>query len=76
MDKPLLVPALRERPENSTTLVVHPCGSRDPRLESVARSYQFSNLVEETLATQLLEQNDVFCALSALPWSSVTAAVR
>jgi predicted TIM-barrel fold metal-dependent hydrolase len=60
MDKPYWFPLYAKAEELNATLVVHPCGSRDPRLESVARSYQFSNLVEETLATQLLEQNDVF----------------
>lgn len=60
MDKPYWYPLYAKAEELKATLIVHPCGSRDVRLESIARSYQFSNLVEETLATLLLEQNDVF----------------
>ena len=60
MDQPYWFPLYEAAEALEATLIVHPCGSRDPRLESIARPYQFSNLVEETLATQLLEQNDVF----------------
>jgi len=42
------------------TLVVHPSISKDPRIEIIAHSYQFNNVKEETLATLLLEQSDVF----------------
>jgi predicted TIM-barrel fold metal-dependent hydrolase len=42
------------------TLIVHPSISRDPRLAILSHSYQFNNLVEEALATQLYEQSDVF----------------
>jgi len=66
MDKPYWFPLYAKAEELNATLVVHPCGSRDQRLESIARSYQFSNLVEETLATQLLEQNDVFARFPRL----------
>lgn len=60
MDQPYWFPLYEAAEALGATLIVHPCGSRDPRLESIARPYQFSNLVEETLATLLLEQNDVF----------------
>jgi predicted TIM-barrel fold metal-dependent hydrolase len=50
----------------SATLVVHPSISRDPRLAILPHSYQFNNLVEETLATQLYEQSDVFGRFPAL----------
>lgn len=42
------------------TLIVHPSGSRDPRLEPIPHAYQFNSLVEETLATTLYERGDVF----------------
>ncbi len=42
------------------TLIVHPSISKDPRLESIPHGYQFNNLTEETLATLLYEQGDVF----------------
>jgi predicted TIM-barrel fold metal-dependent hydrolase len=44
----------------SCTLVVHPSISKDPRLERIPHSYQYNNLTEETLATLLLENSDVF----------------
>ena len=42
------------------TLVVHPSISHDPRLDGIPHSYQYNNVTEETLATLLLEQGDVF----------------
>lgn len=42
------------------TLIVHPSISRDPRIAILPHSYQFNNLVEEALATQLYEASDVF----------------
>lgn len=42
------------------TLVVHPSSTRDPRLDGIPNAYQYNNLTEETLATLLLEQSDVF----------------
>ena len=66
MDQPYWYPLYAAAEALGATLIVHPCGSRDPRLESIARPYQFSNLVEETLATLLLEQNDVFARFPKL----------
>ena len=42
------------------TLVVHPSISRDPRIERIPHNFPFNNLKEETLATLLLENSDVF----------------
>ncbi|MBI2989475.1 MAG: amidohydrolase [Deltaproteobacteria bacterium] len=41
-------------------LIVHPSISRDPRIEIIPHSYQYNNLTEETLATLLLENSNVF----------------
>lgn len=41
-------------------LIVHPSISRDPRVEIIPHNYQYNNITEETLATQLLENSDVF----------------
>jgi predicted TIM-barrel fold metal-dependent hydrolase len=48
------------------TLVVHPSITRDPRLERIKSGYQFNNLTEETLATLLYEQSDVFARFPRL----------
>lgn len=41
-------------------LIIHPSISRDPRIEIIPHSYQYNNLTEETLATLLLENSNVF----------------
>jgi len=53
-------PLYRKAEELQATLVVHPSMSRDPRLAVVPFSFQYNFLVEETLATLLLENSDVF----------------
>ncbi|VCU68813.1 Amidohydrolase [Pigmentiphaga humi] len=53
-------PLYEKAEELDATLIVHPSVSRDPRLEIIPHSYQYNNLTEETLATQLLERSDVF----------------
>jgi predicted TIM-barrel fold metal-dependent hydrolase len=53
-------PLYAKAAELQATLVVHPSISRDPRLAIIPHSYQYNNLTEETLATLLLEQSDVF----------------
>lgn len=53
-------PLYRRAEELDCTLIVHPSHSRDVRLEGIPHSYQYNNLTEETLATMLLEQFDVF----------------
>ena len=52
---------LYERAEMlSVTLVVHPSMSRDPRLQSIPRAFQYNFMREEALAVLLLEHSDVF----------------
>ena len=41
-------------------LIVHPSISRDPRIEIIPHNYQYNNITEETLATLLLENSNVF----------------
>jgi predicted TIM-barrel fold metal-dependent hydrolase len=53
-------PLFKRAEELDATLIIHPSVTRDPRLDSVPHSYQFNNLVEEALATLLLETSDVF----------------
>jgi predicted TIM-barrel fold metal-dependent hydrolase len=59
-------PLYKKAEELDVTLIVHPSLSRDPRIELIAHSYQFNNLTEETLATLLLEQSDVFAKFPKL----------
>jgi predicted TIM-barrel fold metal-dependent hydrolase len=60
MDDPYWYPLYRRAAELGATLMVHPSLSRDPRIEPLPHSYQFNNLVQETLATALLERSTVF----------------
>ncbi len=53
-------PLYKKAEELQATLVVHPSISRDPRLDRIPHSYQYNNVTEETLATLLLENSDVF----------------
>jgi predicted TIM-barrel fold metal-dependent hydrolase len=58
---------LYERAEAiDATLIVHPSITRDPRLDGIANAYQYNNLTEETLATLLLEQGNVFARFPRL----------
>jgi predicted TIM-barrel fold metal-dependent hydrolase len=59
--------ALYERAESlDATLIVHPSITRDPRLDGIYNAYQYNNLTEETLATLLLEQGNVFARFPRL----------
>jgi len=60
MDDAYWYPLYEAAEKLNCTLVVHPSISRDPRIEKIPHSYQFNNLSEETLATMLLENSDVF----------------
>lgn len=60
MDDAYWHPLYQRAAELGVTLIVHPSISRDPRIEPLSHSYQFNNLVQETLATSLLEHSDVF----------------
>jgi predicted TIM-barrel fold metal-dependent hydrolase len=60
LDSDVWFPLYEKAEELQATLVVHPSISRDPRLERIPHSYQYNNMTEETLATLLLENSDVF----------------
>ena len=60
MDDEAWFPLYEKAEELQATLVVHPSISRDPRLDRIPHSYQYNNMTEETLATLLLENSDVF----------------
>jgi predicted TIM-barrel fold metal-dependent hydrolase len=66
MDSDYWYPLYRKAEELGATLVVHPSIARDPRIEPLSHSYQFNNLVQETLATALLEQSGVFTEFPGL----------
>ena len=52
---------LYERAEAlSATLIIHASISRDPRVQLLPHSYQYNFMTEQTLATDLLQQSDVF----------------
>ena len=42
------------------TLIIHPSVTHDPRLAPIVSAYQYNSLTEETLATLLFENTDVF----------------
>jgi predicted TIM-barrel fold metal-dependent hydrolase len=60
MDDKAWFPLYKRAEELDATLVVHPSISLDKRIEKIPHSYQYNNLTEETLATLLLENSDVF----------------
>ena len=60
MDDKAWFPLYKKAEELDATLVVHPSISFDKRIEKIPHSYQYNNLTEETLATLLLENSDVF----------------
>ena len=64
MDDAYWHPLFKRAEELSATLIIHPSVTHDPRLDSVPHSYQFNNLVEEALATLLLETGGRLRALS------------
>jgi predicted TIM-barrel fold metal-dependent hydrolase len=53
-------PLYRRAEATGITLIIHPSVTHDPRLIPIASAYQYNNLTEETLATLLLENTDVF----------------
>ncbi len=53
-------PLYERAQELNAPLIVHPSISRDPRIEIIPHNYQYNNVTEETLATQLLENSNVF----------------
>jgi predicted TIM-barrel fold metal-dependent hydrolase len=60
VDDPAWFPLYAAAESLNATLVIHPSISRDPRVERIPHSYQYNNMTEETLATLLYEQSDVF----------------
>jgi predicted TIM-barrel fold metal-dependent hydrolase len=48
------------------TLIIHPSITHDRRLHPIVSAYQYNNLTEETLATLLLENTDVFAQFPRL----------
>jgi predicted TIM-barrel fold metal-dependent hydrolase len=53
-------PLYRRAEALNMTLIIHPSVTHDPRLVPIASAYQYNSLTEETLATLLLENTDVF----------------
>jgi predicted TIM-barrel fold metal-dependent hydrolase len=53
-------PLYKRAEELDMTLIIHPSVTHDPRLAPVSSAYQYNSLTEETLATLLLENTDVF----------------
>ncbi len=66
LDNEAWFPLYERAEELQATLVVHPSISRDPRLAIIPHSYQYNNMTEETLATLLLENSDVFARFPTL----------
>jgi predicted TIM-barrel fold metal-dependent hydrolase len=60
VNDPYWFPLYKKAEELNATLIVHPSSSRDPRIEVIASNYQINNIIEETIATMLYEQSDVF----------------
>jgi predicted TIM-barrel fold metal-dependent hydrolase len=53
-------PLYRRAEALEMTLIVHPSVTHDPRLAPIVSAYQYNSVTEETLATLLLENTDVF----------------
>ena len=53
-------PLYRKAVELKAPLIVHASISRDPRITILPHSYQYNFMTEQALATQLLENSDVF----------------
>jgi predicted TIM-barrel fold metal-dependent hydrolase len=60
VNDPYWFPLYKKAEELNATLIIHPSSSKDPRIEIIASNYQINNIVEETIATLLYEQSDVF----------------
>jgi predicted TIM-barrel fold metal-dependent hydrolase len=60
MDEEYWFPLYEKAEELDATLIVHPSITRDVRIERIPHSYQYNNMTEETLATLLLENGEVF----------------
>ena len=60
MNDPYWYPIYEKASELKAPLVVHASISRDPRIAILPANYQYNFMTEEALATQLLEESDVF----------------
>jgi len=60
MDQPYWFPLYERAQELDIGLLVHPAATFDRRVEYLANNYQFANVIEEYIATQLLSQSNVF----------------
>lgn len=60
MDQPYWFPLYERAQELGIGLIVHPAGTFDRRVEHITNNYQFANVIEEYIATQLLSQTNVF----------------
>ncbi len=66
LDQEAWFPLYEKAEELGATLVVHPSGTEDPRLDGLPHPYQYNNLTEETLATMLLRKGNVFAKFPKL----------
>ncbi len=60
MNDPYWYPIYEKSCELKAPLIVHASISRDPRITIIPHNYQYNFLTEEALATQLLQNGDVF----------------
>lgn len=60
LNAPFWFPLYERAEALNATLIVHPSVTRDRRLDGIYNAYQYNNTTEETLATLLLEQGNVF----------------
>lgn len=60
MDQPYWFPLYERAQELNVGLMVHPAATFDRRVEHIPDNYQFANVIEEYIATQLLSQSNVF----------------
>ena len=60
MNDPYWYPIYEKSCELKAPLIVHASISRDPRIVAIPHNYQYNFMTEEALATQLLQNTDVF----------------
>ena len=60
MDDPYWYPLYERAIQLGIGLIVHPAATFDRRLERLTNNYQFANVIEEYIATQLLSQSNLF----------------
>ena len=60
VNDPYWYPLYKKAEELDCTIIIHPSAGRDTRIEAISSNYQLNNIIEETIATMLYEQSDVF----------------